>query len=73
MDHSDPYLLDMRNAFLQKKKMPHIHVVRGPIQFGTYYILIDGHHRLEAAKMAGLVYLDVIEYHHMDVKYGILD
>jgi len=53
--------------------MSHIHVVRGPIQFGTYYILIDGHHRLEAAKMAGLVHLDVIEYHHTDVKYGILD
>lgn len=69
----DGFVDDLRNAFFQHKYVPPIHVVRIPISFGKYYGLIDGHHRLEAAKQAGLIYVDAVEMHHTDVTYGILE
>ena len=63
----------IRNAYFQRKYVPPIHVVRVPISFGKFYLLIDGHHRFEAAKQAGLIYVDVVEMHHMDVTYGKVD
>lgn len=54
---------------LKKKRINAIHVVRGPIQQGTYYILVDGHHRLEAYKRARYINVDAVELPHLDVRY----
>lgn len=72
IEDNDPYVIFIRNMIFQGKDkiMNAIHVVRSPIQFGTWYTLIDGHHRLKAAKLAGLMYVEAIELHHTDVKYG---
>lgn len=71
-DSRAQYVSCLRYAYILKRKIPPIEVVRVPIQNGTWFLLVDGHHRLEAARRARLVHLDVIELHSTDVIYESL-
>lgn len=64
----------LKFGYIQKDKtIPPIEVVRVPIQNGTWFLLVDGHHRLKAAIEARRIYLDVIELHSTDVIYEKLE
>lgn len=63
------YVRHLMFAYRQKRKVPPIEVVRTSLKYGTWFLLIDGHNRFEAAKQAGLVSLDVLELHPTDVFY----
>jgi len=68
------YVFGLKFSYIQKDKtIPPIEVVRVPIQNGTWFLLVDGHHRLKAARAAKRIYLDVIELHSTDVIYGKLE
>lgn len=67
------YISSICLSYMLKRKVEPIEVVRVPIRNGTWFLLVDGHHRLEAAKWARRTFLDVIELHSTDVIYESID
>ena len=69
-DESYENIENLRKAYATGKKIPPIIIVKLPkIEQGRTHVVVDGHHRVEAARLAGETHIDYSLVPHRNVRH----